>query len=245
MLLRRGTTCKGELMGLGEEQDELNGDHYIGLFMRGRRHCFGRMRYANGDVHSGWWVTGAPGGLGALATERGVLYIGYWSGPVPFGDGTVIDFANRTYSYGPQWKDAAQQALADRAHERRWGHRRGLAPGKATWVGARDKCNRPYGKGVMTRPDGVVCRGMNISGTWKGACSMIYPDGTTYVVNYGDSGVISAAVPTVGVAMTQEEDTAEHREALARVSGTLREVQFLTKDNDDETSSDAFYQPLF
>lgn len=241
ILQTEGYFCNNGSLGFGVSK-AANGDVYTGQFKRGRRHGFGRMCYANGDLHSGWWIADRPGGLGTLATERGALYVGYWDGSEPLGDGLVLHFANLKHSFGPEWQQAAKQALADRATERRWGHRRGISPRKATWLGPRDERNKPCGAGVMTRFDGVVVQGTARGGRLTGTGVMHYPDGTAYSVTFDHQGRVVEARPCVSAARPHDGAAVKKRELSARLAGLLQPVD--TDEKEEQRLDEDFFTSL-
>ncbi|CAH8644971.1 unnamed protein product [Heterobilharzia americana] len=101
-----GNFIDGEISGRGRRYYALSKNEYIGQFMLGERHGYGRMNYADGSIYEGDWSHNLQQGQGKYIGADGSKYTGGF-------------IANKRNGAGCLWSHAVNShlgSLMDRGH---------------------------------------------------------------------------------------------------------------------------------
>ncbi|CAH8616450.1 unnamed protein product [Heterobilharzia americana] len=97
-----GNFIDGEISGRGRRYYALSKNEYIGQFMLGERHGYGRMNYADGSIYEGDWSHNLQQGQGKYIGADGSKYTGGFIANKRNGAGCLWSHA---FAYWGYWRD--------------------------------------------------------------------------------------------------------------------------------------------
>lgn len=97
-----GSFVKGAITGKGLFQEKLTGYSYQGLFLNGKRHGEGTLKYNNAISYHGWFRNDLKEGFGELHQSDGQVFRGFFYRDVRHGEGVLNDLDN-AISYFQTW----------------------------------------------------------------------------------------------------------------------------------------------
>lgn len=103
MKVYAGEWQRGQMHGHGQHTD-VEGNVYIGQFVKGKRNGTGRLEMANGDVYEGEWENDLYHGAGVLTYHTGNVFEGRFSGGKKEGPGKHF-YASTDKVYEGEWVD--------------------------------------------------------------------------------------------------------------------------------------------
>jgi DNA polymerase III epsilon subunit family exonuclease len=148
-----------------------NGDHYEGMFSKGKFHGHGIYKWKSGSSYEGNFINGIREGLGTYTWPNGTTYAGQWIAAKMFGHGTK-KIANGTIDIG-NFKDGLLDGLGTRI----WKSEE--SSGEVRYEGHFQNGLR-HGRGIQTFANGDRYDGDWIEDIRNGIGTYTWPNGSQY-----------------------------------------------------------------